>query len=171
MKISVSKSPIASLRLDAIVVPIEKQGCEKALEAIYKITGVAEKSIDDDFKAEVGDATVIYPQDKAFASKRVICLGLGDKVNNDSIRKAAATLGAKAKAMKIGTLGIDLSEIAAFAKQASEPEGYIAQVFIESFEHGAYEFTQLKTDRIEVLKNGKKSDGKKTHEIKELQLI
>lgn len=171
MKISVSKSHAASLHLDAVAFPIEKERSQKALEAIYKMTGLPEKSIDEDFKADAGEIMVVYPQDKAFASKRVICLGLGDKVTNDSIRKAASALGAKANAMKLSSIGVDLSGVDALAKLASESEAYVAQVFVEGFEHGLYDFTQLKTDRIESLKKGKKGEGNKKHEVKELQLV
>lgn len=173
MKVSVTKAAAASLSLDIIIYPVSKPERKRRVDEIEKASGVVANGMDVDFKAGEGDSLLLYSQMKSFAPKRVLLAGLGEKLTLDSFRKAAAQAGAKLRELKlpVSKVGIDLTGVVEYAEEISESASYIAQALVEGFEHGRYEYAQLKTDRIEALKNGKKHVSEKKIEMTEFVVI
>ncbi|KER09356.1 MAG: cytosol aminopeptidase [[Candidatus Thermochlorobacteriaceae] bacterium GBChlB] len=171
MKISISKAATETLSLDAAAFFVVGTDREKAVSNIASLIGVTATSIGSDFKAKEADLHLLYPQNGKFEPKRAVLLGLGEKPTLDSVRKAASAFAAKAREMKFGKIGVDLTAVETLAKHISESVDYVAQAVVEGVWYGAYDYDQLKTNRIEALKNsnGKKADEKKV-ELKELVL-
>lgn len=170
MKISVSKTSLNAHTLEAVGFFIPKSLKEKSATSLNALAGVVTTGLNGDFKANEGELLTLYPQKENFKAERVMIVGAGDKFTLDAVRKCAATLATKIREMKLTKVGIDLTEIGAIATDIQEEESYIAQVVVEGFEFGLYDYNKLKTDRIQALKN-KKHKKEPAFEFKELVLI
>ncbi|MBC8043062.1 MAG: leucyl aminopeptidase [Rhizobacter sp.] len=178
MKVSVSKAAVHLQKVDAVVFLVLKTLRKQRVAEIESLAGQSADAIDVDFKAAEGEVAVLYPQSgngqsngKAVSAKRIFLVGLGEKPSLDTFRKAASAAATKAKELKLAKVAFDLSDVADYAKQLSESASYLSQATTEGFLHGAYEFQMLKTDRVEAMKQGKKTTGEKKHEITELMIL
>ncbi len=170
MKVSVSKAPLNVHALEAIGFFVPKTSKEKSATALSALAGVVATGLDGDFKANEGDVLTLYPQKENFNAKRVMTLGVGETFSIDALRKSAAAFATKVREMKLPKVGLDLTDLESIAQATNEDEAYLAQVVVEGFEFGLYDFNKLKTDRVQALKN-KKHKSEPKFEFKELVLI
>lgn len=170
MKVSVSKAALNSHALEAVGFLVPKSSKEKSATALNALAGVVATGLNGDFKAGEGELLTLYPQKENFNPKRVIILGVGQKFTLDAVRKCAASLATKAREMKLTKVGIDLTELNSIATEIQEEKSYVAQVVVEGFELGLYDYNKLKTDRVQALKD-KKHKKEPAFEFKELVLI
>lgn len=170
MKISVSKAALPSHALEAVGFFAPKSEKEKVAASLASLAGVVVTGLNGDFKGNEGDVLTLYPQKDGFNPKRAMLIGVGETFSLDSIRKGAAAFATKVREMKLPKVGIDLTEIQAIASAIGEDVAYVAQVVVEGFEYGRYDYSKLKTDRVQRLKN-KKHKSESPFEFKELALI
>jgi leucyl aminopeptidase len=111
MRTEVKLGQIDKAREDAIMVGCFEVGEKSSVPFQIqdnRLSGiVAPLLIAGDFKAKMGEAAVLYPQDEHF-SKRIILAGLGKKneVTLERVRRAYAYAGKKAKELKIKNLAV-----------------------------------------------------------------
>ncbi len=171
MKVVISKVDIRSQVLDAAGFFISKAARERELSALSAIVGVNAAGMNGDFKAGEGDILMLYPTSDTIEATRVFLLGLGELTSLESIRKAAAAFASKAREIQLVKVGIDLTNVQALAQTLNEDRSYVAQAVVEGFEYGLYEYTALKTDKVNQLKKGKAFKPEKKAQFKELILF
>ncbi len=171
MKVVISKVDIRSQVLDAAGFFISKAARERELSALSAIVGVNAAGMNGDFKAGEGDILMLYPTSDTIEATRVFLLGLGELTSLESIRKAAAAFASKAREIQLVKVGIDLTNVQELAQTLNEDRSYVAQAVVEGFEYGLYEYTALKTDKVNQLKKGKAFKPEKKAQFKELILF
>jgi leucyl aminopeptidase len=171
MKTIVSKSSITTLKTDLVAYLVTPHDAKATLAEVAKATGLSAEQLSHDFKTEELHAAFFYAPSKSFAAGRVIVVGLGDKPSLDALRKAVSLVAGKAREMKLAKVAIDVTTLADYAKHAEEPLDYAAQAIVEGYHHAIYEYDDLKTDRVEAMKKGKKTTDHKKYKAEELVLV
>jgi len=170
MKVSITKNAIQSLKLEAIAFPILKTEKDNALKDVAAKTGVTVALFEKDFKADEGSIMMLYPNLETCTAKRILLVGLGDKVSLAACRGASSALSKKVKELKIENVGIDLTAVGALSEAMNESVDYIAQATVEGFHSGLYEYNQLKTNRVKEMKLGKPEEVNIKVKVEELVL-
>lgn len=168
MKISVSKTAVQKLKLDALAFFVRKSNREKDLQEIATISGVSLQGLEADFKAKESDYMMLYPNNDEFEARRIVCLGLPEKSTLESIRAAAIVFAKQSKSAKLDKIGINLTAVKSLTGLISSSPDYLSQTFVEGIYEGSYEFNQLKTSKIDELKKKEQPEDDPKHQLAEL---
>ncbi len=142
MKISVTRIPLAELRVNLLVVPVPTGEARKTATAIGGDIGDALTRTLGDFSRELGSVALAYPS--GTRSDRVALVGLGPahKADVEALRVAAATGAGLAQKTDGTTAAIVVPRLGAISGEAA------GQALVEGFRLASYKFARYKTRDI-----------------------
>ncbi|MGB7512310.1 MAG: M17 family peptidase N-terminal domain-containing protein, partial [Pelodictyon phaeoclathratiforme] len=108
MKLSVTKSDLASLECEFLALPFSSGELKKEAGERLSALGIDQQVLKD-FKGDAGELVVVYGEAEKCSAVRIALLGLGEKVTLDDWRKAAVSFASRAVDMKIGKIAVDCS--------------------------------------------------------------
>lgn len=158
MKLSVTKSDLASLECEFLALPFSSGELKKEAGERLSALGIDQQVLKD-FKGDAGELVVVYGEADKCSAVRIALLGLGEKVTLDDWRKAAVSLSSRAVDMKIGKIAVDCSGIAALAAVTGQSVSTLAAAFVEGCFAGSYRFDRLKSGKLDKKEAGEKSKG------------
>jgi len=165
MKIIVTKSDFKSLDIDLLVLPLCSFELKNEGEKILSAFGL-DGDVLRDFKAEAGEAVVLYGGSRDSSAARVVLLGTGEGKTLEDWRKAAVALGSKAVELKSEKVAVDCSGFEVLASAMGQSVATVAATLVEGCLFGSYRFDRLKSDKLE-----KKNRAGKSKKIAELFVV
>ncbi len=165
MKIIVTKSDFQSLGTDLLVLPLRSVELKNEGEKVLSAFGI-EVQVLSDFKAEAGEAVVLYGGSRDSSAARIVLLGTGEGKKLEDWRKAAIALGSKAVELKCKKVAVDCSGFEALASAMGQSVATLAATLVEGCYFGSYRFDRLKSDKLD-----KKNQAGKSKKIAELFVV
>ena len=165
MKIIVTKSDLQGLSADLLVLPLCRVELKKEGEKALSLFGI-DVQVLNDFKADAGEALVVYGRFRDSSAVRIVLLGTGEGKTLDEWRKASIALGSKAVELKSEKVAVDCSSVELFAAAMDQSIATLAAVLVEGCYFGSYRFDRLKSDKLD-----KKNQSGKTKKIAELFVV
>ena len=165
MKIIVTKSDFKTLCPDLLVLPLRSVELKNEGEKVLSAFGI-DVQVLNDFKAEAGEAVVLYGGSRYSSAARFVLLGTGEGKTLADWRKAAVALGSKAVELKSEKVAVDCSGVEALASAMGQSVATLAATLVEGCYFGSYRFDRLKSDKLD-----KKNQAGKSKKIAELILV
>lgn len=140
MTVSTTTSAPVELDADLLLLPFTKEPAGPLVEALARTLGSAIERAARDFEGDEGDVRVAYPEHAT--AERVAFVGLGppEKLDAESVRKAAAGGARAAREYEADRVACLLP-----AEEGLDDET-LAQGLVEGFLLGAYEYRHYKTE-------------------------
>ncbi|MEI6638539.1 MAG: leucyl aminopeptidase [Chlorobium sp.] len=165
MKIIVSKSDLQGIGADLLVLPCSSAGLQHEGEKVLSPFGINPQVLKS-FKAEAGEAVVVYGGSQEYSSARMMLVGTGEGKKLEDWRKAAIAIGAKAVELKSEKVAVDCSGVEALASAMGQSVATLAATLVEGSVFGSYRFDRLKSDKLD-----KKNQDAKSKKIAELVIV
>ncbi len=139
MKVSVTSLALHDLDVDLVVLPLPREAAASTLGSLAGTLGETLRRALDDFDGAEDKTLLVYP-DKARA-RRFLLVGLGEvqKVEAETLRRAAAHAARTARDFKASTVAFTLPDFSLDADTAG-------QALVEGFMLASYRFTRYKSD-------------------------
>ncbi len=162
MKIIVTKSDLQGIGADLLVLPFSSIGLQHEGERALLPYGINVQVLKS-FKADAGEAVVVYGGSQEYSASRIILLGTGEGKKLDDWRKAAIAFGSKAVELKSEKVVVDCSGVEVYASAMGQSVAKIIATLVEGCYFGSYRFERLKSDKLD--KKGVDNKSKKIAEL------
>ncbi len=158
MQLTVTPKEGGSIKADALALFISTKALKKEAAKTLKSLGADEAALKD-FKAAAGEITIAYRAASGKSASRLLLAGVGDGDKTEEYRKAAEAAGRKAVDLKLGTLALDCSPAAQWAKQSKCKLDALASILAGAVQFGAYRFDRLKSGKLDKTQDERKFKG------------